>query len=313
MTVQTSPTLRAAKFCTEYSISEGEPLSGWGAHQIRNILIRWPKGKWHQSMRLAGGMTPGMEAAIGRVYDAGWRVNLIDRKSCSGERITVFLMPDALAFDLEVGALEPFLDAVPQGRAAIECYGPRPLDAPLILCCTHGKHDRCCAKWGFGAYKAVAAEAERRGGFDVWECTHLGGCRLSATVMVMPAMRKYGRMTPVEAAPLLAAEAEDHPYVAHYRGASHLEPAAQVAEVTALAAIAPTGPHRPARLTETDTPGPARRFTVLVAGHAADILCRPDTVCTYGACTDLHADTPPEDKQIWRGETLSLTRMEAYP
>ena len=251
-----------------------------------------------------------MEAAIGRVYDAGWRVNLIDRKSCSGERIAVFLMPDALAFDLDPGALGPFLDAVPRGRAALGHYDPRPFDTPLILCCTHGRHDRCCAKWGFAAYKAIAAEAARRGGFDVWECTHLGGCRLSATVMVMPAMRKYGRMTPAEAVPLLAAEAEDRPYVAHYRGASHLEPAAQVAEVTALAAIAPTGPHRPARLTETDTPGPTRRFTVLVAGHAADILCRPDTVCTYGACTDLHADTPPGDKQIWRGETLSLTRTE---
>ena len=299
-------------FCTAYSLAEGEPLAGWGAHQERNILIRWPKGKWGQSLRVAEGMTSEIEAAVERAFKAGWRVNLIDRKSHDGARITVFLMPDALAFDLEADMLGPFLDAVPHGRAALEDYAPRPIEAPLILCCTHGKHDRCCAKWGFTSYKAIAAEAERRGGFDVWECTHLGGCRLAATVMVMPAMRKYGRMTPEDAAPLLAAEAEDRPYLSHYRGASHLDPAAQVAEVTALSAMTLTGPYRPARLTEINTPGSDRRFTVAVAGHAADILCHSDTVRTYGACTELHAAEPLEDTQIWRGEVLSITQTESY-
>lgn len=71
----------------------------------------------------------------------------------------------------------------------------------LVLCCTHGRHDRCCAKFGFAAYKALVAAAERRwrDRFSVWEVTHLGGCRLAASVMLFPEMRKYGRLAPADA------------------------------------------------------------------------------------------------------------------
>ena len=64
MTMQTSPTLRTATFCTQYSLSEGEPLPGWGTHPARNILIRWPKGKRCRSLRLAQGMTPDLKRRI---------------------------------------------------------------------------------------------------------------------------------------------------------------------------------------------------------------------------------------------------------
>ncbi|MCE0505903.1 sucrase ferredoxin [Roseivivax sp. GX 12232] len=298
-----------ARFCTEHSFASGEPLAGWGAHQARNILIRWPKARWRHSLRIADGMQGEIAAAIERVFEAGWRVNLIDRKSETGAQIRVYLMPEALAFDLAPEALVPFLAAVPRGREALAAFAPSQAEAPLVLCCTHGKHDRCCAKWGFAVYKALAAEARRRGGFDVWECTHLGGCRLSAGVLTMPGMRKYGRLAPRDGPALLAAEAEGRPYLPCYRGAAHLTPPEQVAEVTALKRLAPMA-RGPIEVDWIGEEGAARIYRVRAANHVVQVRCTPGEVRAYGACDDLKAAEPLDPKTIWHGEILTAGTSE---
>ncbi|RVT84341.1 sucrase ferredoxin [Rhodobacteraceae bacterium CCMM004] len=296
----------APAFCTEHSAAAGEPLAGWGAHDAATVLIRWPKAKWRHSLRIAGGMDGGVRAAIARVVAAGRRVNLIDRKPYDGDGIAVFLMPEAVRIDIAAAELPAVLDAVGGEPSRLDRFRPVPVAAPLVLCCTHGKHDRCCAKWGFALYKAVAAEAEARGqDFDVWECTHLGGCRLAAGLLVLPALRKYGRLVPADAASLLAAEARGHPYVPRYRGASTLNPAAQAAEVAALGAVAPAGCYSP-QVAELGGTGRARRFAVTVGGRVVQVACRPGQVRSYGACDDLRAAKPLEAKEIWQAEILSV-------
>ncbi|MEL6601538.1 MAG: sucrase ferredoxin, partial [Pseudomonadota bacterium] len=100
------------RFCTEHALAAGEPLAGTGTHQARNVLIRWPKGKWRHSLRIADGMGGALEAAVARVVAAGCRVNLIDRKDGGGGP-NVFVMPDAQGFDVTHADLPAFLDAVP--------------------------------------------------------------------------------------------------------------------------------------------------------------------------------------------------------
>ncbi|MEM7709695.1 MAG: sucrase ferredoxin [Pseudomonadota bacterium] len=101
-------------------------------------------------------------------------------------------------------------------------------DRPVMLACTHGKKDRCCAKFGFAAYSELARRAGPDGP-EVWESTHLGGCRLSGSALSFPAMRKYGRIEPGGVADLLADEAADRPWLPGWRGASHLPAAGQAA------------------------------------------------------------------------------------
>ncbi|ROU02797.1 sucrase ferredoxin [Histidinibacterium lentulum] len=292
----------AARFCTEHSLAAGEPLAGWGAHQARNVLIRWPKAKWRHSLRIAADMDEATEAAIGRVVEAGWRVNLIDRKGAGTDRIGAFVFPGALAFDLAPDDLPAFLGAVTGGVAALARFRPRPASRPLVLCCTHGKHDRCCAKWGFAVYQALAKSPEA-GDFDIWEVTHLGGCRLSAGVLVLPAMRKYGRVCPSDAPALLDTERRGLPYLPCYRGASHLPPPAQVAEVTGLRHLAAEGIRGTALVQET---GPAL-YAVTVRGAVAEIRVEPGETFSYGACTDLHARKPLEPTTVWRGTLAGST------
>jgi len=296
-----------ARFCTEHSLAAGEQLAGWGAHPARTVLIRWPKAKWRHSLRIAADMDAATEGATGRVVEAGWRVNLIDRKEAESARIAAFVFPGALAFDLAPGDLPAFLYAVPSGVAALARFEPRSAAHPLVLCCTHGKHDRCCAKWGFAVYRALASSAEARD-FDIWEVTHLGGCRLSAGVLVLPALRKYGRLGPSDAPALLAAEPRGLPYLPCYRGASHLSPPAQVAEVTGLRHLAAAGIRGTAKVQETGS----GRYTVTVGSADAEIRVEAHETLSCGACTDLDTAEHFEPKTVWRG-TLSAIDLGRTP
>ena len=74
------------------------------------------------------------------------------------------------------------------------------LDHPLLLVCTHGKHDRCCARYGRPLYQALEEQAEDDW---VWQSSHLGGDRFAGNVVVLPEGLYFGRVEPGDAWPVL--------------------------------------------------------------------------------------------------------------
>jgi hypothetical protein len=82
-------------------------------------------------------------------------------------------------------------------------------DAPLYLVCTHGKRDKCCAKFGYALYKSLReAEAEAGeaageatdkggggGGGRVWQSSHVGGDRFAANLICFPHGLFYAHVT----------------------------------------------------------------------------------------------------------------------
>ena len=102
-----------------------------------------------------------------------------------------------------------------------------PVDHPLFLVCTHGKHDRCCAKYGRPLYDAVCEQVED--GW-VWQSTHVGGDRFAGNLVVLPEGVYYGRVEPSEAWPVLEAALDGRVHLPHYRGRSCHGFPAQAAE-----------------------------------------------------------------------------------
>jgi hypothetical protein len=102
-----------------------------------------------------------------------------------------------------------------------------PVDHPLFLVCTHGKHDRCCAKYGRPLYDAVCEQVED--GW-AWQSTHVGGDRFAGNLVVLPEGVYYGRVEPSEAWPVLEAALDGRVHLPHYRGRSCHGFAAQAAE-----------------------------------------------------------------------------------
>jgi hypothetical protein len=70
---------------------------------------------------------------------------------------------------------------------------------PLVIICAHGKHDQCCAVRGRGAVAAITAAYPE----ITWECSHLGGDRFAATMLVLPEGLCYGRVDSTDSAALI--------------------------------------------------------------------------------------------------------------
>ena len=80
---------------------------------------------------------------------------------------------------------------------------PRPasrVEHPVFLVCTHGKHDRCCAKYGRPLYDAVREQVDEEW---VWQSTHVGGDRFAGNLVALPDGVYYGRVEPSDVWPLL--------------------------------------------------------------------------------------------------------------
>ena len=95
----------------------------------------------------------------------------------------------------------------------------------FFLVCAHSKHDTCCALRGRPV--AAALHDERPG--QVWECSHVGGERFAANVLVLPDGLLYGRVLPFAAPEFVAAAERGEVIGALLRGRVGLPPVAQAA------------------------------------------------------------------------------------
>jgi len=115
------------------------------------------------------------------------------------------------------------LELDPVALAAREAKDTR----PVYAVCAHGTRDMCCAIEG----RPVATALDRQYPGRVWECSHVGGDRFAANVLVIPTGQLYGRVTdPIALA--LATEA-GRVLPDGLRGQIGLPPAAQAAVVHA--------------------------------------------------------------------------------
>jgi hypothetical protein len=115
------------------------------------------------------------------------------------------------------------LDPVALAEQAVDTLDTR----PVYAVCAHGIRDMCCAIEGRPIATALARECPGR----AWECSHVGGDRFAANVLVLPTGQLYGRITdPVE---LASATEAGQVLPDRLRGQIGLPPAAQAAVVHA--------------------------------------------------------------------------------
>ncbi|MDX6292480.1 MAG: hypothetical protein QOH50_1555 [Kribbellaceae bacterium] len=102
-----------------------------------------------------------------------------------------------------------------------------PVAEPVLLVCTNGKRDECCALFGRPIVDALATLAPGR----VWESNHLGGHRFAPTATVLPTGYMYGQLDVSSAVALLAAADRGETLVDSLRGRSSWTKRGQVAEI----------------------------------------------------------------------------------
>lgn len=225
-------------FCSDQVAEIGEPLIGTTPRAQHSLLLGRPKGSWGAKALQA----PELAAVAGWVRDRNARGARLDLRlfARDSDQVEVRLFPAG------VRVLAPTLETLPARLEEIweRIDTQRPLElapAPRTLAiCTHGKHDRCCAKHGQALYEATRALVPPD--WDVLEASHLGGHRFAATALDLapgrPA-RMYGRLRAEEAERWVGALRADRVWLARYRGRADLSSAEQVAEAQAIALGAP--------------------------------------------------------------------------
>ena len=128
------------------------------------------------------------------------------------------------------------LDVESAAAMGLEAFG-KVTSETMLLVCTNGRRDACCALRGRALTVALAEEHGER----LWECTHLGGHRLAANLVCLPHGIIYGRVAPEDGPRLAAAYLAGSVEPEHLRGRSAWPAPAQVAEVELRRRLGVTG------------------------------------------------------------------------
>ncbi len=102
-----------------------------------------------------------------------------------------------------------------------------PVEHPVLIVCTHGKRDRCCAKYGRPLYDGLRRRVDPAW---VWQSTHVGGDRFAGNVVLLPEGLYFGRVDDSDLDPLLDRYFERKIQLDRYRGRSAYTFAVQAAE-----------------------------------------------------------------------------------
>jgi hypothetical protein len=218
--------------CSSRSLAWGEQLFGTASRYRFWLMVEQPGAWGHDALVQSELPTLVGEALRSRGREHGVRVLLIKqrdrpragRRTCfvaytgiRERRVATFTAPDAadlLSFD--------FAGLVSSRAAGMG----KPVEEPLFLVCTHGKHDQCCAREGGPLYRALA---DHRNG-SLWEATHVGGDRFAGNLVCFPHGLYFGRVTPGDAEAVTSAYGAGVIDLDFYRGRSCYPPAVQAAE-----------------------------------------------------------------------------------
>lgn len=217
----------------------GEPLPGSAKQQRVYVILEWANG-WSRDI-LDGGvfgedLTAQLKAKLGD--EAG--LQLIRRPGPDGRHIDrhhlyLVFAEQAITELLMVDGPEAILDLDLGGPGR---NGAEPVEEPLVLVCTHGKRDVCCALKG---RPLAAALYERHPGNIVWETSHTKGHRFAPSMILLPWNYSFGTLDLAGASAMLDDVLAGRLPVTGNRGRGTLDSRAQVAELAVAAVLAEAG------------------------------------------------------------------------
>jgi hypothetical protein len=187
--------------CSDQSLARDDPMYGTASAGVSWVLLELAGG-WGRSAFLQSPATIDPElgrAVVRRVEAAKMRIAAIRKhgRRPASPRWRWFVaradVGNEALYCGEVSDPREYLDLALDGTD-----GALSTD-PLVAVCAHGKHDQCCAVRGRSACRGIAAMYPE----FTWECSHLGGDRFAATMLILPEGLCYGRVDSTDSADLV--------------------------------------------------------------------------------------------------------------
>jgi hypothetical protein len=216
--------------CSAVARARGDQLSG-STTLIRSFLLLEHAGPWGEEA-LRDSRLPAQVSTWLRRQASTTKVRVLlvrrpGRRPAPGPLRVFAVRSGEWCESAELDAVEDVMDLDLAALAAGRSAGLDRWGEPVMLVCTHGRHDACCAERG----RPLAAELARLSPSRVWECSHLGGDRFAANVLALPEGLGFGRVDVTDAARLLAGLDRGELDLDLLRGRCTLPMAAQYAEI----------------------------------------------------------------------------------
>ncbi len=225
--------MSGADRCAPAAQRRGDDIAATAAPVVRWLLVEQP-GRWGRDALVQSLIDPVVGRRLAAAAaERGVRIVLIRRpgRTASGPvRRWAYVDSRIGRESIRWGSYTDhaaLLDGPLDGTAG------EPADRPVYLVCAHGRHDACCAIRGRPV--AAALRALRPG--QAWECSHIGGDRFAANVVVLPESLYYGRVDLDTARDIVSAYEAGEVFRPLLRGRAGLPAPVQAAQQHARAVL----------------------------------------------------------------------------
>jgi hypothetical protein len=213
-------------FCSDIARENAEPLGATASRVDRWLLVEY-RGLWSSKALPGSGLSDQVKARLRELRSTAPHTRLLfirrpDRRH--RPNLAVFVADSREGEErlgrLDIGHHEELRDIDPWNEAA-------DIETALFLACTHGKHDRCCARYGRPLFDALSEHLNEE---SAWQCTHVGGDRFAGNAVFLPHGLYYGRVERDDVPAPVDEHLAERISLAHYRGRSCWTFAVQAAE-----------------------------------------------------------------------------------
>lgn len=217
-------------YCSELSRGFAERTYGTASTGDVWLLLEYPywwgARAFHESL-LSAAVKAHLDRALKSIRRA--RLLFIKQDRMAGRELALFVVrsreTDPSIFKFKFKAYEQLLD-VDLASAWESPTNAVRIESPLYLVCTHGKRDKCCAKFGYPIYKTLRTSA----GDSVWQSSHIGGDRFAANLVCFPHGLFYAHATVESGRAIIDEYGRRRLILDKYRGRACYSQPAQAAE-----------------------------------------------------------------------------------
>ncbi|HEY0004091.1 MAG TPA: sucrase ferredoxin [Pyrinomonadaceae bacterium] len=218
-------------YCSELSRQVQEKAYGTASTGDVWLLIEYPLA-WGPKALQDSLLSPKLKAHLGALLKKipRSRLLLIKQDRACGTHINFFVVHSRerkpFILNFQISNYEELADIdLTEAILGRTLAGGTVVGGPLFLVCTHGKRDKCCAKFGFHLYKFL----RERAGDCVWQSSHVGGDRFAANLICFPHGLFYAHVTEMSGSAIVDAYLDRRMILDQYRGracyAAHVQAA----------------------------------------------------------------------------------------